>query len=179
MGAGRIAPPRARMTRPSLAMARRSRRTVISVVPSWPAISATETTPRERRVSAMTRLRSTASTRPIVRHRSTLINSVHAARLKVDKFDRNVIVRHADGGGSPSRRQVGKQSYKWGSSLRGGSPMGDSRDPSRIRVPFSGQKIQIPGTDIELPMGLDLSRRDVLKIAGYGSLAAFIAACGG
>ena len=57
--------------------------------------------------------------------------------------------------------------------------MGDSRDPSRIRVPFSGQKIQIPGTDIELPMGLDLSRRDVLKIAGYGSLAAFIAACGG
>ncbi len=46
--------------------------------------------------------------------------------------------------------------------------MGDSRDPSRIRVPFSGQKIQIPGTDIELPMGLDLSRRDVLKIAGYG-----------
>ena len=52
--------------------------------------------------------------------------------------------------------------------------MGDSRDPSRIRVPFSGQKIQIPGTDIELPMGLDLSRRDVLKIAGYGSLAAFM-----
>src|SRR6476646_5082212 len=31
----------------------------------------------------------------------------------------------------------------------------------------------------ELPLDLDLSRRDVLKIAGYGSLAAFIAACGG
>jgi multiple sugar transport system substrate-binding protein len=28
-------------------------------------------------------------------------------------------------------------------------------------------------------LDLDLSRRDVLKIAGYGSLAAFIAACGG
>src|SRR5437762_4848448 len=47
--------------------------------------------------------------------------------------------------------------------------MGDSRD----------QKILLPGTDIELPFGLDLSRRDLLKIAGYGSLAAFIAACGG
>src|SRR5207245_10964090 len=68
---------------------------------------------------------------------------------------------------------------KWGSSLRGGSPMGDSRDPSRIRVPFSGQKIQIPGTDIELRMGLDLSSRDVLPIAGSGSLVALIAACGG
>ena len=42
-----------------------------------------------------------------------------------------------------------------------------------------GDRIAIPGTDIELPLGLDLSRRDVLKIAGYGSLAAFIAACGG
>src|SRR5690349_11766331 len=42
-----------------------------------------------------------------------------------------------------------------------------------------GDRIPIPGTDIELPLGLDLSRRDVLKIAGYGSLAAFIAACGG
>ena len=47
--------------------------------------------------------------------------------------------------------------------------MGDSRH----------QKILVPGTDIELPLDLDLSRRDVLKIAGYGSLAAFIAACGG
>jgi multiple sugar transport system substrate-binding protein len=30
-----------------------------------------------------------------------------------------------------------------------------------------------------LNLDLDLSRRDILKIAGYGSLAAFIAACGG
>ena len=42
-----------------------------------------------------------------------------------------------------------------------------------------GERIPIPGTEIELPLGLDLSRRDILKIAGYGSLAAFIAACGG
>src|SRR5690242_2954851 len=42
-----------------------------------------------------------------------------------------------------------------------------------------GDKIPIPGTEIELPLGLDLSRRDILKMAGYGSLAAFIAACGG
>jgi multiple sugar transport system substrate-binding protein len=33
--------------------------------------------------------------------------------------------------------------------------------------------------DISKYRNLDLSRRDVLKIAGYGSLAAFIAACGG
>jgi multiple sugar transport system substrate-binding protein len=43
----------------------------------------------------------------------------------------------------------------------------------------SRQRIVVPGTDIDLPLDLDLSRRDVLKIAGYGSLAAFIAACGG
>jgi multiple sugar transport system substrate-binding protein len=42
--------------------------------------------------------------------------------------------------------------------------MGDSRDATRHAA---------------LNLGLDLSRRDVLKIAGYSSLAAFIAACGG
>ena len=46
--------------------------------------------------------------------------------------------------------------------------MGDSAD--RIEVPYTG---------IKLPLDLDLSRRDILRIAGYGSLAAFIAACGG
>ena len=46
--------------------------------------------------------------------------------------------------------------------------MGDSLD--RIEVPYMG---------IKLPLDLCLSRRDVLRIAGYGSLAAFIAACGG
>ena len=40
-------------------------------------------------------------------------------------------------------------------------------------------KILVPGTDLKLPLDLNLTRRDVLKIAGYGSLAAFIAACGG
>ena len=43
----------------------------------------------------------------------------------------------------------------------------------------STSRIEVPGTDIKLPLDLDLTRRDVLKIAGYGSLAAFIAACGG
>ena len=43
----------------------------------------------------------------------------------------------------------------------------------------SAGKLGIPGLDTELPLNLDLSRRDILKIAGYGSLAAFIAACGG
>jgi multiple sugar transport system substrate-binding protein len=48
--------------------------------------------------------------------------------------------------------------------------MGHSRD---------ADKLALPGTNLELPLNLDLSRRDILKIAGYGSLAAFIAACGG
>src|SRR5256886_11040083 len=54
--------------------------------------------------------------------------------------------------------------------------MGDSRGP---KIAGLSERILIPGTGIELPLDLDLSRRDILKIAGYGSLAAFIAACGG
>src|SRR5947209_19985457 len=54
--------------------------------------------------------------------------------------------------------------------------MGDSRGP---KIAGSSERILIPGTGIELPIDFDLSRRDMLKIAGYGSLAAFIAACGG
>jgi multiple sugar transport system substrate-binding protein len=52
--------------------------------------------------------------------------------------------------------------------------MGDSGDIRKYR-----NRLALPYTGAELPMNLDLSRRDVLKIAGYGSLAAFIAACGG
>ncbi len=48
---------------------------------------------------------------------------------------------------------------------------------SRIVRP-SSQKIGVPFLGTELPLDLNLSRRDVLKIAGYGSLAAFLAACG-
>ena len=54
--------------------------------------------------------------------------------------------------------------------------MGDSRDVGRTSPKG---KIAVPSTGIELPLDLDLTRRDILKIAGYGSLAAFIAACGG
>lgn len=54
--------------------------------------------------------------------------------------------------------------------------MGDSREASGKSPTV---RISIPSTGIELPLDLDLSRRDILKIAGYGSLAAFIAACGG
>src|SRR5438445_2472871 len=56
--------------------------------------------------------------------------------------------------------------------------MGDSSEAKRVRHAASG-RIMVPNTGIELPLNLDLSRRDILKIAGYGSLAAFIAACGG
>jgi multiple sugar transport system substrate-binding protein len=47
---------------------------------------------------------------------------------------------------------------------------------SRFRQPSS--KLALPGLDSELPLYLNLTRRDVLKIAGYSSLAAFLAACG-
>ncbi len=52
--------------------------------------------------------------------------------------------------------------------------MGDSREAKRV-----ANRLALLNTGVELPLDLDLSRRDVLKIAGYGSLAAFIAACGG
>jgi multiple sugar transport system substrate-binding protein len=52
--------------------------------------------------------------------------------------------------------------------------MGSSLDPTRGRG-----KLALPYMDAELPLNIDLSRRDVLKLAGYSSLAAFIAACGG
>src|SRR5437899_11197779 len=50
--------------------------------------------------------------------------------------------------------------------------MGDSSEAKRVRNLLAAR-------DAALNLNLDLSRRDVLKIAGYGSLAAFIAACGG
>ena len=52
--------------------------------------------------------------------------------------------------------------------------MGDSREAKRV-----ANRLALLNTGIELPLDLDLSRRDMLKIAGFGSLAAFIAACGG
>ena len=51
--------------------------------------------------------------------------------------------------------------------------MGDSR------IIRPSGKLGLPFTNSQVPLDLDLSRRDVLKIAGYGSVAAFIAACGG
>ena len=50
--------------------------------------------------------------------------------------------------------------------------MGDSREARRVRDALSS-RIAVPHTGIELPLNLELSRRDMLKIAGYGSLAAF------
>ncbi len=52
--------------------------------------------------------------------------------------------------------------------------MGDSREAKRV-----ANRLALLNTGVELPLDLDLSRRDMLKIAGFGSLAAFIAACGG
>jgi multiple sugar transport system substrate-binding protein len=52
--------------------------------------------------------------------------------------------------------------------------MGDSRDAGRVR-----NGLGLPFVGGEVPLNVDLSRRDILKLAGYGSLAAFIAACGG
>ena len=54
--------------------------------------------------------------------------------------------------------------------------MGDSRIFRRSPAP---SKVGLPYLDADLPLNLDLSRRDVLKLAGYTSAAAFLAACGG
>src|ERR1700674_1699301 len=53
------------------------------------------------------------------------------------------------------------------------SLMGDS-----VRRSPSSSKVALPYLGSDLPMNLDLSRRDVLKLAGYTSVAAFLAACG-
>jgi multiple sugar transport system substrate-binding protein len=52
--------------------------------------------------------------------------------------------------------------------------MGHSSDATRRLL---ARRIQVPHVG-DVPLNLDLSRRDILKIAGYGSLAAFLAACG-
>src|SRR5260370_33158672 len=148
-----MAPPWVLTSSPSLAIACRSRRSVISVVPSASAISATETTPRARTLSAIRRLRSAASIRPMVRHRSFLSNSEQKRNSTVDKIDRICIFPLCLTGRLSCVKN--QRHLSWRSSS-----MGDSEDLNRYR-------------------NFDLSRRDVLKIAGYGSLAAFIAACGG
>jgi multiple sugar transport system substrate-binding protein len=56
--------------------------------------------------------------------------------------------------------------------------MGDSRDALKVRQVLEARKLALPFLETDLPLNMDLSRRDVLKIAGYGSLAAFLAACG-
>src|SRR5919109_1350728 len=156
MAAGRTAPPWARMSWPSLAIARRSRRTVISVEPRTSASSATETTPRERRLSAISRRRSTAS----ICRRSYGNDQFRSIpnKLVLTNLTESLIL-------APVNVAIGAPPGGW--RLKE-DRMGESKE-----------KIVVPGTDIELPLSLDLSRRDVLKIAGYGSLAAFIAACGG
>jgi len=55
--------------------------------------------------------------------------------------------------------------------------MGDSRDAKRVARRLQAQALSDPVRLAE-SLHLDLSRRDVLKLAGYGSLAAFLAACG-
>src|SRR5258708_21293208 len=56
--------------------------------------------------------------------------------------------------------------------------MGDSREAKRVANRLHARSLTLPYVDQELALDLGLTRRDVLKIAGYGSLAAFLAACG-
>jgi len=56
--------------------------------------------------------------------------------------------------------------------------MGDSREAKRVANRLQARSLTLPYVDQELALDLGLTRRDVLKIAGYGSLAAFLAACG-
>jgi multiple sugar transport system substrate-binding protein len=57
--------------------------------------------------------------------------------------------------------------------------MGDSREAKRVANRLQARSLELPFVDEKLALDLGLTRRDVLKIAGYGSLAAFLAACGG
>src|SRR5438552_13730943 len=56
--------------------------------------------------------------------------------------------------------------------------MGDSREAKRVGNRLQARSLTLPYVEQELALDLGLTRRDVLKIAGYGSLAAFLAACG-
>src|SRR5947207_1730401 len=53
--------------------------------------------------------------------------------------------------------------------------MGDTPIPRRST---SARRATVPLLGTEFPFDLDVTRRDALKIGGYGSLAAFLAACG-
>jgi len=56
--------------------------------------------------------------------------------------------------------------------------MGDSSEAKRVANRLQARSLTLPYLEQELALDLGLTRRDVLKIAGYGSLAAFLAACG-
>jgi len=56
--------------------------------------------------------------------------------------------------------------------------MGDSREAKRVANRLQAQALTLPELERQWTLNPELSRRDILKIAGYGSLAAFLAACG-
>ena len=56
--------------------------------------------------------------------------------------------------------------------------MGDSRDAKRVANRLQAQAVALPELERQWSLNPELTRRDILKIAGYGSLAAFLAACG-
>ena len=56
--------------------------------------------------------------------------------------------------------------------------MGDSREAKRVANRLQAQGIALPELERQWSLNPELTRRDILKIAGYGSLAAFLAACG-
>ena len=55
--------------------------------------------------------------------------------------------------------------------------MGDSREAKRVARRLQARSLELPYLG-EVPLNLDLSRRDLLKMGAYGSVAAFLAACG-
>ncbi len=56
--------------------------------------------------------------------------------------------------------------------------MGDSREAKRVANRLMAQGVALPELERQWSLNPELTRRDILKIAGYGSLAAFLAACG-
>src|SRR5207247_351813 len=80
----------------------------------------------------------------------------------------------ADVGRSVRGRRPGDPNRHIPSSRR--PPMGSNSRQSGRSPSSRGGVIPLLGT--EIPLDADLTRRDLLRYAGYGSMAAFLAACG-
>src|SRR5215472_1464179 len=94
-------------------------------------------------------------------------------------LDKDEQTRHGSiKSGVPTRRGPWPAGPLWtaDTNVPGGISMGSSSRRSGRSPSEGSEAILLPGTG--LPFFADLTRRDLLRYAGYGSLAAFLAACG-